>query len=283
MHLGHARTHVVAWLRARQRGGRVLMRIEDLDRPRVREGAEDALLRDHEWLGLDWDEGPVRQSERLPLYEAALATLREAGHVYACSCTRREIAAASAPHEDEPIYAGTCRGGPSHPERPLATRFRMPDPSPGFVDAYAGEVMRGAVRGDFLVQRSDGVFAYQLAVVVDDAAQGVTEVVRADDLLMSTPRQLALYSALEHAPPSFAHLPLVLGPSGARLAKRDGAVGVADYRAAGVEPEALLGRLAHSLGLTPTDEPVSLTRLLETDLSALRTEPWTPTFLAGAS
>ncbi|NOY94465.1 MAG: tRNA glutamyl-Q(34) synthetase GluQRS [Deltaproteobacteria bacterium] len=273
MHLGHARTHLLAWLRARQLGGRVLMRIEDLDRQRTRAGAEEALLRDHEWLGLEWDEGPVRQSQRTDFYASALSELRDLGLVYACSCTRREVAAVSAPHEDEPVYPGTCRSGPRHPERKTATRFRMPDTSPGFTDIYAGVFEPGRVRGDFIVRRSDELFAYQLAVVVDDAEQGVTEVVRADDLLSSTPRQLALYAALGLTAPSFAHVPLVLGPTGARLAKRDGAMGIATLREAGVTREQLLGRLAFSLGLTASEAPTSLDELLGADLSTIRREP----------
>lgn len=276
MHLGHARTHLVVWLRARQRGGRVVMRIEDLDEARSRREHEAALLRDHEWLGLDWDEGPVRQSERRELYAAALEQLVAAGRVYPCSCTRREVAAASAPHGGEPVYPGTCRAGVRHPERPTATRFRMDVPAPGFTDVYVGEVPPGSVEGDFIVRRSDGVFAYQLAVVVDDADQKITEVVRGDDLLSSTPRQLALYGALGKGAPGFAHVPLALGPDGARLAKRDGAVGIAEYRDAGASPQELLGRLAHSLGIVSTDAPVTLDALLEADLSAVSAEPWRP-------
>jgi glutamyl-tRNA synthetase len=229
-------------------------------------------LRDHEWLGLTWDEEPARQSERTELYAAALERLRDAGLVYACSCTRREVLAASAPHEDGPVYAGTCRGGPQHPERRTATRFRMPDPAPGFADAYAGVFEAGRVRGDFIVRRSDEIFAYQLAVVVDDAEQGVTEVVRADDLLTSTPRQLALYSALGLEAPSFAHVPLVLARTGARLAKRDGSAGIATLREAGMKRETLLGRLAHSLGIVRSQAPTDLEALLEADLSSIRAE-----------
>ena len=275
MHLGHARTHLVAWLRARQASGRVVMRIEDLDLARTRPGSEHELLRDHEWLGLDWDEGPVRQSERLELYEQALAQLQRDGVVYLCSCTRRELQASSAPHEDGPIYPGTCRSGPLHPERPLALRFVMPEPSPGFTDAYAGEVEAGRVHGDFILRRSDGVFAYQLAVVVDDADQKITEVVRGDDLLLSTPRQLALYDALGLRRPSFAHVPLVLGATGARLAKRDAGTSLADYRAAGVTREALLGQLAVSLGLVPDAKPLSLDELLTRDLAHISSQFWT--------
>ena len=220
MHLGHARTHLVAWLRARQASGRVVMRIEDLDLARTRPGSEHELLRDHEWLGLDWDEGPVRQSERLELYEQALAQLQRDGVVYPCSCTRRELQTSSAPHEDGPIYPGTCRSGPLHPERPLALRFVMPEPSPGFTDAYAGEVEAGRVHGDFILRRSDGVFAYQLAVVVDDAHQGITHVVRGADLLASTPRQIYLQGLLDLPMPHYMHLPVAVNEAGEKLSKQ---------------------------------------------------------------
>ena len=230
MHLGHARTALVTWLRARREAGRIVMRIEDLDPPRVREGSEESILRDHAWLGLDWDEGPFHQSTRTARYEAALARLEAAGRVFPCTCTRKEVqaATASAPHGDDgPRYPGTCRERPSHPERDPAIRFRMDD-GPGFVDALAGPYEAGRVGGDFIVRRSDGLFAYQLAVVVDDHEMGVTEVIRGDDLLPSTPRQIALYEALGWTPPSFLHVPLVLGEDGERLAKRHGSVAVAD-------------------------------------------------------
>lgn len=185
------------------------MRVEDLDPPRVKEGAEEDFLRDHAWLGLDWDEGPYHQSARSVLYERAIERLVALGHVYPCTCSRKEIEAiASAPHGEEgPIYPGTCRGGPSHPGRPAAMRFRMPEPPPAWTDPLAGPVPEGAGRGDFVVRRADGLFAYQLAVVVDDAAMGVTEVVRGSDLLASTPRQLALFAALAETPPTYVHLP----------------------------------------------------------------------------
>ncbi len=225
LHLGHARTALVGWLRARAAGGEVVLRLEDLDGPRVVAGAADAIVRDLAWLGLDWDEGegrggpcgPYVQSERQSRYEEAVARLGAAGHLYPCTCSRKEIAAvASAPHSDEegPRYPGTCREGPSHPGHPAALRFRMAEPSPGFDDGLHGAVPPGLGEGDFVVRRADGIFAYQLAVVVDDAAMGITEVVRGDDLLASTPRQIALYRALGLPTPAFLHVPLVLGADG---------------------------------------------------------------------
>lgn len=260
MHLGHVRTHLVAYLRARSLGGAIVMRIEDLDPPRVVPGSADAFLRDHEWLGLTWDEGPHYQSARTGAYEAALATLASRGATYPCTCSRKEIeAVASAPHGDEgPVYPGTCRNGPTHPERAPAIRFRMPEGVTS-EDVLVSEVAR--TEGDFVVRRADGLFSYQLAVVVDDAAMGITEVVRGVDILPSTPRQIALFRALGHVPPAYLHVPLVLGPDGERLAKRNGAKAVSAYREAGVSRERILGIVGASLGLVPDGVEASLEEL----------------------
>jgi len=278
MHLGHARTALVAWLRARKLGGSILMRIEDLDGPRVVPGSADAICRDHEWLGLDWDEGPVYQSTRDPAYEAALAKLERKGLVYPCTCSRKEIAAiASAPHGDEgPRYPGTCRRGATRPERAAAVRFRLADPSPGFADRIAGPYPEGAAAGDFVLRRADGMWAYQLAVVVDDAAAGITEVIRGADLLSSTPRQIALYQALDLPIPAFAHVGLVLGPEGRRLSKRFGAPPIEALRDSGQSPTAVIGMLAHSLGLSRSPDPVHPKELL----SAFRIEQIPPSSYA---
>lgn len=258
MHLGHARTALVTWLRARQQGGRIVMRMEDIDRPRVVPGSADAICRDHEWLGLDWDEGPFFQSARDEAYGAALARLRRASLVYRCTCSRKEIAAiASAPHDEEgPRYPGTCRSGESKPGRPAALRFRFEEPAPGFEDRIAGHYAAGAVGGDFVLRRADGTWAYQLAVVVDDAESHITEVIRGADLLSSTPRQIALYQALGHTIPRFAHVGLVVDHEGTRLSKRHGSTAIQSLRDAGRSPEQVIGLLAHSLGLTPTDAPI---------------------------
>jgi glutamyl-tRNA synthetase len=258
MHLGHARTALVTWLRARQQGGEIVMRIEDIDRPRVVSGAADAICRDHEWLGLDWDEGPTWQSTRDASYEQALSTLIEAGLVYPCTCSRKEIAEiASAPHDGEgPRYPGTCRTGVTRPDRVAALRFRFEDPSPGFDDLVFGPQPAGAVGGDFVLRRADGIWAYQLAVVVDDADARIAEVIRGADLLSSTPRQIALYRALGKPVPRFAHVGLVVDSVGRRLSKRFGASPIEALRDAGLQPEELIGRLACSLGLTPTAAPI---------------------------
>jgi glutamyl-tRNA synthetase len=279
---------LVAWLRARSQDGIVVMRVEDLDGPRVREGAAEAILDDLRWLGFDWDEGPdvgglrgpYVQSERFALYGRALEALREGGWLYECTCTRKEIRSiASAPHgpaDEGPVYPGSCRHGPTHPGRPASLRFRFEEPSPFFEDALHGFVGAGLVGGDFVVRRADGLFAYQLAVVVDDAAMDVTEVVRGDDLLGSTPRQIALYRALGLPEPAWLHVPLVLGDDGQRLSKRHGVVAVADYRAAGWEPERVVGLLAHSLGLAPEGAQVRAADLVERfDVSRVPKSPVT--------
>lgn len=264
MHLGHARTHLVAWLAARSTSGSVVMRIEDLDTPRVREGSEASLLEDHRFLGLDWDEGPVRQSERFVHYERALERLRASGHVYPCTCSRKEIeAVASAPHGDEgPIYPGTCRNGPTHPERVASLRFRMDESVPTFVDRVMGPSDPSMGKGDFVVRRADGLFSYQLAVVVDDDAMGITDVVRGADILASTPRQLALFAALGRPAPRYAHLPLVRAADGERLAKRSGARGIAEYLACGISAETILGALAWSIGLADAPAPIAARELV---------------------
>jgi glutamyl-tRNA synthetase len=271
LHLGNARTALLAWLDARARGGAFLMRVEDLDRPRVRPGAEARILDELRWLGLDWDEGPdaggplgpYRQSERQERYREALERLRRNGLAYPCFCSRAEVAAAArAPHgpgDDGPRYPGTCRGlsGRERAERarrrPPAWRFRVPEGAVTFDDGVRGpqSVDVAAEVGDFVVARADGVPAYQLAVAVDDGAMQVTDVVRGDDLLPSTARQILLFRALGLAIPRFAHLALVVGPDGERLAKRHGALSLGELRQRGADPRAVCGLLASLSGLAP--------------------------------
>lgn len=266
-HVGNARTYLIAWLSARAQGGKVVLRIEDIDSPRVKPGAAAQACEDLRWLGLDWDDGPIFQTDRLRRYEDALETLKKADLVYPCTCTRSDIErAASAPHleHEGPVYPGTCAGrtaaeAAALAPRSFAWRFRVPPEPISFVDLYRGAVTLDlrAVGGDFVVWKSAGTPAYQLAVVVDDAAQQVTEVVRGDDLLPSTPRQLLLYRSLGLQPPAFAHVPLVIGPDGRRLAKRHGDTRLSSLCQAGVQPTALVGLLAWSCGWL--DEPIPIT------------------------
>ena len=231
LHLGSLVAAVGSWLFARSAGGEWLVRMEDLDGPRVVPGAADEILRALERYGLAWDGEVAVQSGRTRLYEEALGRLRSAGLAYDCGCTRAEVArAAGAPDASDPVdaavYAGTCRNGLAPGRAARAVRFRVPEGMVAFEDRVRGRVEEEVARavGDFVVKRADGPFAYQLAVVVDDGAQGVTEVVRGGDLLSSTARQIALQRALGLPAPSYAHLPLVLGPDGRKLGKRDGAL-----------------------------------------------------------
>lgn len=257
------------------------MRMEDIDTPRVVPGSAETILRDLQWLGLDWDEQPIFQSQRFDHYEQAIARLRSAGLVYPCTCSRKEIQAiASAPHGDDPTdnqhrYPGTCRNGVSHRDgRTPSWRFRMPDQEPAFVDQLNGP-QHGRTGSDFVIKRADGVYAYQLAVVVDDIATRITEVVRGDDLLSSTPRQIALYQALGADAPRFLHVPLLLGEDGVRLAKRHGAISLAELRDQGRTPEQLVGYMAFTLGLLDRDEPITARELVQHfTLNRLRREPF---------
>ncbi len=255
LHLGNARSALLGWLDVRARKGEFLLRIEDLDPQRSSRAATDGIFEDLEWLGLSWD-GPVLfQSARTEAYDAALERLQRAGRVYPCWCSRAEVArAASAPHagDDGPVYPGTCRRAPvARADRTPALRFVV-EPGPELVhDALAGDFGHDVATavGDFVVRRSDGVASYQLAVVVDDAAQGITDVLRGDDLLSSTPRQSQLFRALGAAAPHFAHVPLLVQPDGRRLSKREGGSTVAALRERGWTPERVVGLLAGFSGL----------------------------------
>lgn len=271
-HVGNARTYLIAWLAARSQGGRLVLRIEDVDSPRVKPGAAALAEEDLRWLGLDWDGTPVMQTERLPLYRAALERLQARELVYPCTCTRTDVErAASAPHQDHegPRYPGTCAGRSAADartmgDRPFCWRLRTEDATIAFDDLFRGPVAMSLrdVGGDFVVWKSARTPAYQLAVVVDDADQGVTEVIRGDDLVPSTPRQLLLYRMLGLAPPRFAHIPLVIGPDGRRLAKRHGDTRLAALRGVGVPAEALIGLLAWSCGWLDQPEPIAVHDLL---------------------
>jgi glutamyl-tRNA synthetase len=268
LHLGNVRTALIAWLWARHAGGTIGLRFEDLDRGRVRAGCAQEQAASLAWIGLDWDGDPVSQSDRAGLYEDAIATLRERGVAYECFCSRADVRrAAAAPHgPDGPIYNGACRNLTARQRaerlalgRVPALRVRM-EGQISFRDDLLGERHETLehASGDIVVRRSDGAIAYQLAVVVDDCAQGVTHVVRGADLLASTGRQLRLYALLGLVPqPGHAHVPLLLGDDGERLAKRHGAVGLPELREGGADPRAIVGWLAHSAGLLERAAPCS--------------------------
>lgn len=230
LHLGSLVAAAGSWLFARAAGGRWLVRMEDLDTPRVVPGADREILEALRRYGLEWDGEVVYQSQRIARYESALSSLRAKGVVFDCACSRAELQrAASAPvagDPDERIYPGTCRDGLPPGRVARAVRFRAPDRPIEYRDRLLGLLEENVAErtGDFVIKRADGVFAYQLAVVVDDAQQGVTQVVRGADLLSSTARQIALQEALGYGRPEYAHLPLVLAPDGTKLGKRDGAL-----------------------------------------------------------
>ena len=279
-HVGNARTFLLAWLSVRSQGGHLILRMEDIDSPRIKAGAAEQVIEDLRWLGLDWDEGPdiggaqfsYVQTERVALYDRALQQLKERDLIYPCTCSRSDIAAAaSAPHvgQEGPRYPGTCAknnvaSGNELPPGSFAWRLRTSNQIRTFHDGVAGEVHSNvqAELGDFVIAKADGTPAYQLAVVVDDHEMGVTEVVRGNDLLPSAFRQLELYDLFGWKQPRFIHVPLVIGEDGRRLAKRHGDTRLASFRAAGVRSEQIIGLVAWSCGLQPTPAPVSPQELL---------------------
>lgn len=274
MHLGNVFSALLAWLSVRRAGGVMVLRMEDLDPDRCRAAYAEQLADDLRWLGLDWDEGyqkggahgPYLQSERTARYAAAFRALEERGLVYPCYCTRAERLAASAPHrsDGQVVYSGKCRHLTEEERARLAQtrcpawRLIVPDQEISFTDGLQGTYRENLLRdcGDFILRRSDGVYAYQLAVVVDDAWMGVTQVVRGSDLLSSTPRQGYLLELLGCPAPEYGHVPLLLAPDGRRLAKRDRdqELGALQQRFTARE---LVGRLAHLAGLIPEAAPVS--------------------------
>jgi glutamyl-tRNA synthetase len=300
LHLGHARTFLIAWLAARSAGGKVVLPIEDLDSSRVRVAARSAALVDLRWLGFDWDAGPdiggphapYVQSERSRYYEQALDQLKGSESVYPCTCTRADIQrAASAPHaEDEgPTYPGTCAfrravDARSLGDRPFAWRFRVPRGPVAWNDVFIGptEVDPSEIGGDFVVARHSASHSYQLAVVVDDAAMGINQVIRGADLVPSTPRQILLYRKLGRSIPAFGHVSLAVTPDGRRLAKREASMKLATLREAGVDPRRLVGALIHSCGWSQTSIPMTPSEAIDTfEPNQLPPAPWivTPEWL----
>lgn len=281
MHLGNARTALLAWLDVRSRGGRMLLRIEDLDRGRCRPEWAGGVREDLRWLGLDWDAETAPQSTRTAAYASALDLLAARGLVYDCFCSRRDLEAASAPHGGERRYPGTC-AGLSEPDRerrrgegrPPALRVRMPVRPIACSDRLHGGWSESvaAVTGDILSRRSDGSHAYQLAVVVDDAADGVTDVVRGDDLRASTARQIALQELIGLPPVVYGHVPLV--HQGVRLAKRDRPRSLADLREGGIDPQEVVAVLAASAGLAVAGRRVRPADLVDGfELERIRRDP----------
>lgn len=269
MHLGNVFCALLSWLSAKSKGGAWVLRIEDLDPDRSRRQFADRLMHDLEWLGLTWDEGPYFQSERYCRYEAALERLCAMDLVYPCFCTRADIMATQAPHESDGriVYAGTCRARTYNKEdmERAALRLKVPDREIAFTDGHYGPQRVNLSRhcGDFIIRRRDGAWAYQLAVVVDDAEMGITEVVRGSDLLLSSPQQIYLAELLGYPLPSFIHLPLLCNTQGQRLSKRDKSLDMEALRAA-FTAEEIIGRLAFLAGLKADDAPCTTEELLKT-------------------
>lgn len=270
MHLGNVLAALLSWLSAKQQGGLWRLRIEDLDPQRSRREYADGLMRDLEWLGLTWDGEVVWQSHRTEIYERYLTQL-STSIIYPCTCTRNEILAAQAPHESDGriVYPGTCRPKNLYTlhltpyTNKAATRLIVPDEHIQYTDRVYGlqSVNLATHCGDFIVRRSDGVFAYQLAVVVDDAEMGVTEIVRGRDLLLSAAQQLYLYRLFGFPEPQFCHHPLLINEAGQRLCKRDHALALSELKQHYTAPE-IIGLLAHTMGLTPTRESLTPEQLL---------------------
>lgn len=267
MHLGNVFCALLSWLSVKSKGGTWVLRIEDLDPDRSRRQFADRLMRDLEWLGLTWDEGPYFQRERYSRYAAALERLCAMDLVYPCFCTRADIMATQAPHESDGriVYAGTCRARTYNKEdmKRAALRLKVPDREIAFTDGHYGPQRVNLSRhcGDFIIRRRDGAWAYQLAVVVDDAEMGITEVVRGSDLLLSSPQQIYLAELLGYPLPSFIHLPLLCNAQGQRLSKRDKSLDMETLRAA-FTAEEIVGRLAFLAGLKADDAPCTAEELL---------------------
>ena len=271
MHLGNVFSALMAWVSVRSQNGSFILRIEDLDIRAHNPQYTSLLLDDLQWLGLTWDRGPFFQSERTELYQEALLKLKQQELLYPCFCSRADLHAAQAPHASDGtyVYAGTCRNLSQSEREELsahkipATRMQVPNAIYTFEDRVYGPTSQNLAEscGDFIVQRADEVFAYQLAVVVDDADMGVTEVVRGSDLLSSTPRQLYLQDVLGLSHPIYAHLPLLVAPDGRRLSKRNHDLDLGVLRSQGKTPEEILGFLAYCVGLTEENEPLSAVQI----------------------
>lgn len=278
LHIGNLFCSLLAWLSARSKGGEVILRIEDLDRERSRMAFVEQAEHDLKFLGLNWDRGGIAggdeffQGKRFAYYEKCLRRLEKNGTVYPCFCTRAELHAVNAPHaaDGEPVYGGKCRALTAEETkrkksvRNPALRLQVPNETVSFTDGHYGEYSQNLATdcGDFVLRRSDGAFAYQLAVAADDADMGVTEVVRGRDLLSSTPRQIYIYRLLGLKVPQFAHTPLLLANDGRRLAKRDRDISLSALIEKGYSAEDTVGRLAFLAGLIDRPEPVAAKELI---------------------
>lgn len=271
MHLGNVFSALLSWLSARAQGGTWLLRIEDIDPQRSRHEYADMLMDDLQWLGLEWDGEPCWQSRRGDIYAHYLQQLTDVGLIYPCYCTRADILATQAPHESDGrvVYKGTCRNLPPGSRKgPAALRMKVPEEGRGIVTFTDGHYGTHTVDlttqcGDFIVRRKDGAWAYQLAVVVDDALMGINEVVRGRDLLLSSPQQIYLAQQLGFTPPRFTHLPLLCNTAGQRLSKRDKSLDMGCLRQR-FTPNQIIGLLAHAAGLQPTPDAVSVQSLVKT-------------------
>lgn len=271
MHLGNVFSALMAWASVRSQNGSLILRVEDLDIRAHNPQYTSLLLDDLQWLGLTWDKGPYYQSRRTELYQEALLDLRQQGLLYPCFCSRADLHAAQAPHASDGtyVYAGTCRNLSQSERKELsshkipATRIHVPNKIYAFEDKVYGSTSQNLAEscGDFIVQRADGIFAYQLAVVVDDADMDITEVVRGSDLLSSTPRQLYLQDVLGLSHLTYAHLPLLVAPDGRRLSKRNHDLDLGVLRSQGKTPEEILGFLAYCVGLAEENEPLSAVQI----------------------
>lgn len=265
MHLGNVFSALLSWLSAKSKGGQWLLRIEDIDPARSRQHYADMLMDDLQWLGLTWDDTPVYQSQRSDIYEHYAGLLQQQHLTYPCYCTRADLLATQAPHESDGrvVYAGTCRHLPPQPGRPAAQRLMVPDEDITFTDGHYGTHTVNLAHhvGDFIIRRKDGAWAYQLAVVVDDALTGVSEVVRGSDLLLSSPQQIYMARLLGFPSPQFIHLPLLCNTQGQRLSKRDSSMDMGVLRQQHTAPD-IIGLLAYYAGLQAEPQPISPAALL---------------------
>ena len=265
MHLGNVYSALISWLSAKGKGGEWLLRIEDIDPDRSHKSYAEQIMEDLQWLGLEWDGVPVFQSDRNDIYQHYYDVLKQKRLTYPCYCSRNDILATQAPHESDGrvVYKGTCRNKPLRPDVPAATRMKVPSKTVSFVDGHYGQQQVDLEKqvGDFIIRRKDGAWAYQLAVVVDDALMGINEVVRGRDLLLSSPQQIYLFEQLGFVAPDYYHIPLLCNDSHLRLSKRDQSLDMGHLRKTYSSQE-IIGRIAYYAGLISAFIPISPNDLL---------------------